>query len=252
MEHTAPLFRRERIELYPDVLGLPEIPLMGRLNYSRAHRPLKVHKHAGSMEICYLLKGRQSYFVGPREYSLSGGDLFVTFPGEAHSTGRAPEEKSILYWVIVDLGRANAPFLGLLPGEARELRKALLSLHARHFKGGVVLRDLLDAIILAAHDPSKPLRGLYIRNKLAQFLMQVAEYAKKKSAPESLNPLKGVLTHIQEHLGEKLSVTALAREAGLSASRFKAKFKRIMGMPPGEYVLRKKIDRAGADRKSVV
>lgn len=238
------ILRKERILLGPEALGLPEIRMLGRLNYSRAHQPLRIHDHPGCMEICFLSKGRQSYFVGPREYALAGGDLFLTFPDEKHSTGRRPEEKSILYWLIVDLSRGSGPFLGLVPDQARELRKGLLSLKTRLFRGGAALRDILDDLIALAHGAEVPLQGLRMRNKLVDFLLQVIYYGRKKAAPEALHPLKAVLDRIHGRLEEKLSVTDLAALAGLSVSRFKAKFKRIMGMPPGEYMLRRKVERA--------
>jgi AraC-like DNA-binding protein len=46
------------------------------------------------------------------------------------------------------------------------------------------------------------------------------------------------------HLGEPVPDARLAAEAGLSLSRFRAKFRTQMGMTAHEYVLRRKIDRA--------
>jgi AraC-like DNA-binding protein len=238
------ILNRERITLLPERTGLPEIKALGRLNYAKAHAPLSHHRHPGCMEICYLSKGRQVYKVGSREYALRGGDVFVTFPDEAHSTGKRPEEKSILYWVIVDLAGRNRPFLGLAPEQARELKKGLLSLKTRRFHGGVNLRDALDKVILAANDPEKPLRDLFIRNRLVGFLLHVVYYSKGGASRETAHALKGVIAHIDGHPEEKSPVTDLARMAGLSVSRFKAKFKKVMGIPPAEYMLRKKVERA--------
>jgi AraC-like DNA-binding protein len=108
----------------------------------------------------------------------------------------------------------------------------------------VALRDILDKVITAAQAPGPLLHGLYVRNKLVEFLMQVIYYGRKKAVPEGPHPLKDILEHIAGHPDEKMSVDDLARMAGLSASRFKANFKRTLGVPPGEYVLRKKIERA--------
>jgi AraC-like DNA-binding protein len=182
--------------------------------------------------------------VGPREYALSGNDIFITFPDEAHSTGRRPEEKSILYWLIVDLSKGKAPFLGLVPEQSRELKKGLLSLKSRLFRGKAAVRNILDDLIARNLGPGNPLKGLQVRNKLVEFLLQVIYYGRKRAAPETLHPLKSVLECINSRLDQKLSVPELARLAGVSVSRFKAKFKRIMGMPPGEYILRKKVERA--------
>ena len=39
-------------------------------------------------------------------------------------------------------------------------------------------------------------------------------------------------------------VPALAAQAGLSEARFKVRFKEEVGIPPGEYVLRARVDEA--------
>ena len=90
---------RERLVLDLRPLGIPAVPQLGRYSYREAHRGLDLHVHRDALEICYLARGRQLYRVGRRDFVLTGGDVFVTFPGEVHSTGEAPEEKGTLYWV---------------------------------------------------------------------------------------------------------------------------------------------------------
>jgi AraC-like DNA-binding protein len=56
--------------------------------------------------------------------------------------------------------------------------------------------------------------------------------------------MQRVLRHIDDHLHEPVRVARLAQVARLSESRCKARFKREIGVPPAEYWLRKKIERA--------
>ncbi len=60
--------------------------------------------------------------------------------------------------------------------------------------------------------------------------------------PES--GLNDMLAFVNEHVNDPLPPDELARVAGLSTSWFKARFRREIGMPPGEYVLRQKVARA--------
>ena len=124
------------IDLRP--LGIPEVPMLGRYRYRQARRALELHAHRDVLEICYLASGQQLYRVGRRDYVLSGGDLFVTFPGEEHSTGVSPEEKGVLYWVQFRLPRPGARFLNCGPAEARALVHQLRHLPHRHFAGAPV------------------------------------------------------------------------------------------------------------------
>ena len=59
------------------------------------------------------------------------------------------------------------------------------------------------------------------------------------------NPLlKRVVDHIAANLGEPLPVEALARLSGLSRAHFSRMFTTHEGIPPAEYVLQKRLDRA--------
>jgi len=46
--------------------------LFGRYSYTSARPGLVHHKHHGCIEICHLIKGRQTYTVGMRDYRLCG------------------------------------------------------------------------------------------------------------------------------------------------------------------------------------
>lgn len=132
---------------------------LGRYAYTRAHAGLAQHAHPGALEICYLAKGTQLYRVGGREYVLRGGDVFVTFPGEPHDTGRTPEEKGVLYWLIL-----TVPGDPVLAGALFALRRR------RHFKGASVLQTLLDDIILQTTIARRrPLTPLTIATRLTAF-----------------------------------------------------------------------------------
>ena len=65
-------------------------------------------------------------------------------------------------------------------------------------------------------------------------------------APRGLTPRqrRQVVEHIEAQLAEELSLRELAALAGLSASHFKSQFKRALGVPVHEYVIRRRIERA--------
>lgn len=53
-----------------------------------------------------------------------------------------------------------------------------------------------------------------------------------------------LLVHIDERLHEPLSVESLARRAGLSPFHFARQFRKIVGQPPHEYIIGKRMARA--------
>lgn len=128
-----PSSEREILDFRP--LGFRDVLVLGRYQYAAAHRPLPEHTHGRMLEICYLARGQQTYLVGQTRYGLTGGNVFLTFPGETHGTGTAPESKGTLYWCLLRLPEKNERLLSLIPSESRQLTESLLAL-PRQFRMG--------------------------------------------------------------------------------------------------------------------
>ncbi len=230
---------QRRLLLTADELGVGGVYHLGRLSYDTASRPLRDHVHEDAMEICFLARGQQTYAVGAQRFRLRGGDVFLAFPDESHSTGGLPEEKSILYWLILDL-QPEDRLLDLPAGEARSLVRTLASLPRRHFPGTADLHEPLDRVFLdhAAGASFLPTRT---RAHLTEFLLQVVACAHQPLSERVSPCIARALACAQAQLSEDVRLETLAAEAGLSLSHFKRLFKKEVGMPPREYVLREKV-----------
>ena len=224
--------------------GVPEVPMLGRYNFTHAHDGLVEHAHPGAMEICYLAKGTQVYRVGRRDFVLRGDDVFVTLPGEEHSTGEAPQEKGVLYWIHFILPRKGARFLNFPPDDSRKLVAELLAIPHRHFSATPLLQTLLDEILAAAKRKREPLQRIFLGVKLAEFLLMILDCSRQNPKAGLSTGIDRLLRHIDAKIEGPLTVGDLAAHMGLSVSRFKARFKQEIGIPPAEYVLRYKISAA--------
>lgn len=223
------------------VPGLPGALQLGRYNQTVAHAALDEHRHEGAMEICLLLRGRQTYVVGGKSYEMRGGDVFLTFPGEVHSTGTRPQEKGVLYWLILGLPTPG----GALPGPGgAELASALRRLPRRHFAGDWRLREHCDAIMRLELGRKTTTRAAAIWHHVTGFLLVVVELARSGRERRRASSLQPVVEHIERHLDQRLPLPELATVARLSVPRFKARFSEEHGMPPGEYVMRVRVERA--------
>ena len=116
--------------------GIDVFDEFGRYNYVNTQTILPTHTHPDMIEICYLAKGSQEYFVDDSIFRLYGGDIFITFPNEIHGTGEVPEEKGVLYWMVLKRPQEGKEYLGLNYSDACELFSRLLLLPKRLFKGG--------------------------------------------------------------------------------------------------------------------
>jgi AraC-like DNA-binding protein len=225
-------------------VGIPEVVMLGRYNYNHAHPPLKSHFHRNIFEVCLLERGVQTYIVDAACYNLTGGDLFITKPGEIHGTGLDPESKGRLYWLeILQVPKGDA-FLGLTPRESHELMRRFLALPTHHFRNGDFLVSTFERILAAHADTQNPLRLAEVRNLLLRLVLDVIAIAERQIAHPYSPVIQKVVCHIEQTPNALPCITELARMACMSESYFKVLFKRETGMPPVEYAMRRRIERA--------
>ena len=236
-----PSDERSILDLRP--LGFHDVIVLGRYRYTAVHPALEDHSHGNMAEICYLERGEQTYFVGEERFDLRGGDLFVTYPGEKHGTGPSPEGKGILYWVLLSMPGPKQRFLSLDPAKGRQLTDSLMNMPSRCFKAGENTGRTLRHIFDVYGCDENPLRIIELQNLLLRFLLDVIDASRK-----SQHVITPVILKVQEFVDQNIdstfTVRQLAKLAGLSETRFKSRFKTETGIPPADYVMRKKIDRA--------
>jgi len=243
-----------RLVLGPRDLGLAGVRMVGRYDYSASEPGLLPHSHRAAIEICQLARGEQSYAVNGQEFRLHGGDQFVALPGERHDSAGRPEEKGRLYWLIVDLSVSG--FLGLHRGDAAALKRALISLPCRQFRAHPETISLLENLIWeASAERGDPLRRIRLSSVIIRYLLLTINAAHAEAESAISVRLMRCLQFIHDHLDEPLTTPELADFCRISVSRFKAWFRNATGVPPREYILRRKIDAAcvqlGGGRDSV-
>jgi AraC-like DNA-binding protein len=208
---------------------LPGVVMFGRYRLAESRSGLLPHSHRNAIEICFLERGEQTYRVGGFPYRLRGNDQFFTLPGEVHDTADLPQERGILYWLIT------------------RLKGELERMPARHFRAHRDTARILGEayeLLVSKKKESGPFRQLRLQALLLQYLTLTIN-ASRQGLRGSATPLmRRVLRYVDDHLNEPVQVAQLAQVARLSESRCKARFKREIGVPPAEYWLRKKIERA--------
>ncbi len=224
--------------------GLTEVPSLGWAGYLHARPDLPVHRHFGVLEIHFLEWGRQVFEVEGREYELHGGDIFVTQPGESHSTSGKPVEPGVLYWLQIRLPESGRAFFSLPPKEAAAMVKALRSLPARHLRARSRAKAIFSRLLDLHFRPKTALRLTRMRQTIVDLLLEVIDNS------NSVQPIHGdrgsvmweVARTIQGSPSKDFRVEELARLAGYSLSWFKQAFKEQIGISPRQFVLRTKID----------
>lgn len=223
--------------------GMNNFLRLGRINYNKASFPLEMHSHPNTIEICYLAKGKQSYVVDDKEYSISGGDVFWTLPNEIHGTGSYPEEKAILYWLLIEFNKSESNNLGITFSEADNIPIKLLSMKNRIFKGDETLHNLLDEVFIYFFSDNQ-FKRIAFTNLLTLFLIKIIECENKNTRKDISSEILSILYYIDKNLVNNIKISDIADNYYLSKSSFIRKFSSEIGMPPGEYIIRKKIELA--------
>jgi AraC-like DNA-binding protein len=235
-----------RLELRGRAVGIPGVNQIGRYRYTAAYEHLRTQTHPGDLEICFLARGRQTYRVKNSLYQLRGGDQYLVFPGEPHDSAGFPEEKGELYWLGLRIRPARTSLLFLDADASAALRRALLALPSRHFTAEPGLRDLWEEILNGLRKARSKIERLAAAAAIQRLLLATLRASHRNQLAQPSPRIQRCLDHIAARVHEPLYVPALARLIGLSESRFKVRFRREVGLPPGEYILRVKIAAATA------
>jgi AraC-like DNA-binding protein len=233
---------RRVLDLRPH--GLRDVPMLGMYSYAHARPDLPVHRHAGGWEICFLERGNQLFEVCGEVYRLRGGDTFVTYPDEPHSTGGSPSEPGVLYWLNIRRPAGRSGLLGLPPGESFALVDAMLALPHRHFRASQSTKTLFKELFRWYDQQEAALRAARMRGTLLRLLLETIDASRRHAQSQSTARIREVIQLIRNQPARDFRLEELARHAHLSLSHFKRRFKAETGLSPRQFILRDKIEEA--------
>lgn len=221
---------------------LPEAPYIAAQNLPFTTLALPTHIHRGRMEINHILKGERVYRVDGKDYPLRGNQAFVTWPDEVHGSGSFLHGRGLHFWAQIILPRPGGPFLGLDADRARPLVEGLWNLPRRHFPANGGMRSIYSQILHLCRQGPSPLNKVRMGALLAEWLLEVIGSA-GKAVENGITPdIDAVLRALAESPAARYSVEELAETAHLSESHFKRKFRDQVGIPPGDYLQRRRLE----------
>lgn len=224
--------------------GLPEIPYLAAQNLPFTTTGLPSHSHKERMEINHILKGERVYAVGGKDYHLRGNDIFCTWPGEMHGSGSYLHGRGVHMWMQVAMPEPGNPFLGFESDRVASLLEALHSLPKRHFKAEPGMKELFSRVLSICGDEPSEFGCIEISALLLQWFLLLARASTEKHEEAVTPDIARVLELMSGDRLATLSIRDLAEAACLSESRFKGKFREQLGVPPGEYMLRRRTEMA--------
>lgn len=239
-------------DTYPQLYELG-IPFFGFYDFKTAMDRIDVHEHGNCYEISYLEKGMQPYYVhsdrgtAAQGYRLHGGDVFITYPHEYHSTGEFHQLRGRMYWIHLDVD--NPSFLGLPPANASLLKKALGEINSHMIRIPNSVGNRFKEAYTLFHQPSQE-RIFCACQLLSLFIIELAEQCRKTTvsglsdhavSARSLECMSFIDSNI---LNPDLNVQMIADTLHYSRTYIMTAFRNETGMSVHEYILNRKIQYA--------
>jgi hypothetical protein len=179
--------------------------MFGHYHFRTAQSELIEHQHKDAIEICFLVRGAQTYRVGKQIYRVQGGDQFVTFPNEWHDSD-GELQRGELYWIILE----SVPFLKnalhLQPELSRELLRGLNSLPRRSFRAAPGAAEWLGQIETALLSRKSSRSQLAATCALHQYLLGTIRAAAEALERGPRQRVREAMDWMEAHLNEPVRI----------------------------------------------
>lgn len=223
--------------LTQEQLHIPGMFLFGRQIRTSATESLPSHNHGNCYEFVFLCSGSPCFSVQGKQYTLSGGDVFITRPWEQHSTNANPVSISEMYWFQLDLSSPDGALfltkeaLLTLDKKLRDLPTQIVSMDLGKTK------ELLKNAFRAAASGTNPQLAAQYLALFLYLLLEASERVEFRLTPD----IGRSVTYILDHLNSQIDLAELAQISYLSVSQFKQKFKQQIGISPRQFINMQKI-----------
>ena len=210
--------------------------------------PVQVEFHDHQFyEVLFFLSGSVSYTIEGRTYQLRPGDILLTSRGELHRpdirSGKAYERYVI--WVqpqIIDRIRLLGTDLDACFRDAEAKRHHLV----RPDSATLTQLKSICQRMLQARDESEFGAGALSLSCLVEFLVYLnrAYFATPDAIRQDITEnekINQVLSYINNHLAEDLSLDRLSRALYVSKSHLNRSFKDFTGLTLYQYIIKKRL-----------
>ena len=207
------------------------------------------HRH-DFFELYCLLSDSFIYHVEDNRYELQPGSLILVRPGETHwpeFEGPPREIERIVLWLnpqfISSLSIFLPQTLGTIGQNLQD--EHLIVPEAKTYQ---VILNLLYSLLYEKNRADAD--SLYLCHLiLSQLLIHISRVLNQRTRPSEepgtrYTEIMRVHEYINSHFREPLSVADLAQRFFMDKNTMTRQFKRIVGMTPGDYIRRKRLESA--------
>ncbi|MGA3248162.1 MAG: AraC family transcriptional regulator [Paraburkholderia sp.] len=217
---------------------------------------LKQHCNEG-FKIAYLARGNLNLIVDDKVYDLKQGQFIVIRPWQLHSIGNPVVDASRLLWIILDAGLRRPSeawhwpdWMVFSESEGESLGRMLTQNNQPVWDGGTALCRAFEAVpvILLTRTPEDGETRLKVAINaiMVSLLDRMIEQAPKldPDLSTSQQTVAIFLRRLAFALREDWTLESMAKECGLSRTRFSEYCKRLTNMTPRQHLQHLRLEEA--------
>lgn len=219
---------------------LPQLYYMGKVLPEISSYPRILHSHADHVEISIIYSGTSEYLIGDQRQLIRPGDVIIYNAGVIHDELSSENAQIGNYFFAVgDLQVPRLPANALIPDNVNPVF---------HIQQDFDEIKLLSETMLS-HFEHPSVWSPYIIHCETQALLEIiwrvihAEQRTQEPHPNFYLGYK-IKNYIDLHYLEPLTMKQVSSALGMSESYISHVFKDMLGYPPMQYALRKKIGEA--------
>ena len=228
--------------------GIAGLGNVSYFNTNSASPPPPMHYHSDIIEIHCIIKGNHYTHIEKggsiTAYSLTGNQVFITFPFELHNNGNRPLAPCEFYAFQIAIDNPSH-ILGLDVEFSRKLVRELMQLPCRHMLLEPTSIGLLRSAFgsFSQFTPEAYMQGSQFLSCFL-FSMRSLKPVSNKLVHYTDERIQRAIQYLNINIRESLRLADLADASGYSLSHFKMKFRDEIGITPAEYIIMQKIDLA--------
>jgi AraC family L-rhamnose operon transcriptional activator RhaR/AraC family L-rhamnose operon regulatory protein RhaS len=233
-----------------DIFREPRFPL--RVMRVRSHRRASRHSHEFH-ELVVILGGSGRHITSTEEYPIEAGDVFLISGSQGHSYENT--DRLTLVNILFDPSALNLPLAGLggVPGYHALFQVEPELRRRRATRGRLRLRtDQLaesDRLISLLEDELRQRAPGYRFMACAELMQLIGHLSRCCSesgagAKQRLLSIGAVLSYVDKHFPDPITVAQLARVGAMSESSLTRAFRNVMSRSPIDYVIHVRVKKA--------
>ena len=209
-------------------------------------KPVKSHSH-DYYEFYFFLGGDVSIHIAEKEYPVSNGDMILVPPGVRHypsiKSTDTPYQRFV-FWISQDYCNElmnRSPEYGYLMQNTITSKNYIYHFDVLTFNA---IQSKIFALIEELHSDryGKDIKISLCVSDLIFFLNRsVYESLHPKTRKEEQNLYQSILTYIEDHIDEDLTLDSIAREFYVSKFHISHVFKENLGLSVHQYIIKKRL-----------